>query len=162
NANQTLTLIPVNPLAVNTSYTVTVGAIQDVAGNVQGTPVVTGFTTGTEVDLIAPFVVATDPVNNAVGVGTKAGLKLQFSERGNALSGNGATVQVVRNSDSLVIQPTSLTVSGDGLSATWTGTLAPSTTYRFNYFGGITDLAGNGVPCCPSIGFTTGTGADGQ
>jgi large repetitive protein len=59
NGNQTLTLVPVVPLATNTTYTVTVAAgVQDVSGNALAAPVTTTFTTGTGADLTTPSVVA--------------------------------------------------------------------------------------------------------
>src|SRR5258708_26827749 len=161
NANQTLLLAPVNPLAVNTSYTVNVGAIQDIAGNVQSVPVTTSFSTGTEADLIRPSVTATDPASNAAGVATNAVLRLQFSERVNVLTVNSGTVQVTRTADGVVI-PGTLVAAADGLSASWTGALAGATQYRLNWktHQAILGLAGN-VIVQTSITFTTGAGADG-
>lgn len=155
SGNSIATLTPITPLIANTTYMVRVsGDVADVAGNVMGGAVVTMFTTGSGADLVRPSVSWTDPVNNATGVATNAVVRVQFSERVNPLTVNGGTLQVIRYSDWAVI-PGSIVVSADGLSASWTGTLAPSTFYYLYLSTGVTDLAGNTLNGYGSY-FTTG------
>src|SRR5947209_12344678 len=160
NSNQEVVLTPVNPLASNSTYTITVAGIQDVAGNAMTGPVTTSFTTGTEADLIRPGVTLVDPVNGAAGVETNALIRLQFSERIDPVSVNNGTIQVWPNSTGVPISGTA-TASADRLSASFLASpLFPSTafTVRVNT-SGITDLAGNGINFFQS-GFTTGTASD--
>jgi hypothetical protein len=160
NGNRTLTLTPVNPLSVNTSYTVTIAGVLDLGSNTLIAPVTTSFSTGTEADLIRPSVVLVDPVNNAVGVGTNAVVRVQFSERVNAISVNSGTLQMTRSTDGVFLAPTSITVAADGLSAVWSGPLGASTGYRISWLNnGITDLAGQGINGGSSV-FTTAQGVD--
>jgi len=160
NGNRTLTLTPVNPLSVNTTYTVRVAGVQDLGSNTLIAPVTTSFSTGTEADLIRPSVVVVDPANNAVGVGTNAVVRVQFSERVNAISVNSGTLQMTRSTDGVFLAPTSITVAGDGMSAVWSGPLAASTGYRISWVNnGITDLAGQGINGGSSV-FTTAQGVD--
>jgi hypothetical protein len=64
---------------------------------------------------------------------------------------------VKRYSDG-VVMPGAITVAADGLSASWTGTLAPSTHYYvYLPYGGVQDLAGQGLNNTYYIHFTTGT-----
>jgi hypothetical protein len=160
NNNQEVVLTPVNPLAANTTYTISVAGIQDVAGNSMSGPVVTSFTTGSEADLVRPGVVLVDPTNNATGVETNALVRVQFSERIDPVSVTNGTIQVIVNNTGIAI-PGTVTASADGLSATFvSGGLLPSTSYRVQVnTNGVTDLAGNGINGLTS-NFTTGTGPD--
>src|SRR5260370_4452064 len=58
NGNQRVMLVPVVPLATNTTYTVTVAGVQDVSGDTLAAPETTTFTTGIAADLTPPSVVA--------------------------------------------------------------------------------------------------------
>ncbi|MBZ5508478.1 MAG: Ig-like domain-containing protein [Acidobacteriia bacterium] len=159
NGNRTLTLTPVNPLSVNTVYTVRVAGVQDLGSNTLVAPVTTSFSTGTEADLIRPSVVVVDPVNNAVGVGTNTVVRLQFSERINAITATNSTLQILQNSTGTQI-PVSVSVSADGLTASLTAALSPSTQYQVRWVtNGITDLAGQGINGGSSL-FTTAQGTD--
>src|SRR5579864_7854457 len=160
NNNQEVVLTPVNQLSPNTTYTITLAGIQEVAGNAMSGPVVTSFTTGSEADLIRPSVVLFDPVNNAGGVETNALIRVGFSERIDPVTVTNGTIQVWTNSTGVPIAGTA-TASADGLSATFaSGGLLPSTSYHVQVnTNGITDLAGNGING-NSINFTTGTGSD--
>jgi hypothetical protein len=160
NNNQEVVLTPVNPLAANTTYTISVAGIQDVAGNSMSGPVVTSFTTGSEADLVRPGVVLVDPTSNATGVETNALVRVQFSERIDPVSVTNGTIQVIVNNTGIAI-PGTVTASADGLSATFvSGGLLPSTSYRVQVnTNGVTDLAGNGINGLTS-NFTTGTGPD--
>src|SRR5262249_56483847 len=68
NNNQEVVLTPVNPLAGNTTYTININGIQDVAGNGMAAPIVTTFNTGTETDFRRPSVVLVGPAGKAGGV----------------------------------------------------------------------------------------------
>gem|GEM_PF-1427618 len=158
---QEVVYTPVNPLAANTTYTVTIAGIQDVVGNTMTGSVVTSFATGTEAALIRPSVILVDPANGAGGVETNALIRVQFSERVDPVSVNNGTLQVWPNNTGVPIAGTA-TAAADGLSATFTvaGGLLPGTGYtvRVND-SGITDLAGNGINFFQS-NFTTGQTAD--
>jgi hypothetical protein len=160
NNNTEVVLTPVNPLASNTTYTITVSGIQDVAGNVMSGTVTSSFTTGTEADLLRPNVALVDPANGATAVETNALIRVQFSERIDPVSVNNGTIQVFPSSTGVPIAGTA-TASADGLSATFVSTgLLPSTSYQVRVnTSGVTDLAGNGINFFQSS-FTTGTGSD--
>jgi hypothetical protein len=154
-----LTLTPVNPLSVNTAYTVRVAGVLDLAANALLAPVATSFTTGTEADLIRPSVIAVDPANNAGGVGTNTVVRLQFSERVNAITATNSTIQISQNNNGVQI-PVSVTVSADGRTASLTAGLSPSIQYRVTWLtNGITDVAGLGIIGGSSV-FTTAQGTD--
>jgi hypothetical protein len=161
NNNQEVVLTPLNPLSGNTTYTITVSGIQDVAGNGMTGPVTTSFITGTEADLIRPSVVLADPGNTATGVATNATVRVEFSERIDPVSVNNGTIQVLVANTGQAIAGTA-TAAADGLSATFVaaGGLLAGTNYtvRANN-NGVTDLGGNGILGFSSS-FTTGQGTD--
>src|SRR6185295_17872173 len=86
NGDARAILTPSTPLKAATIYTVTVGAVADLSGNPIAAPVVTQFTTGNSVDLVAPTVTAVTPSNGAQNVALDATVQLTFSERINRLS----------------------------------------------------------------------------
>src|SRR5207245_5162207 len=68
NANRLLTLTPLVPLASNTSYSLNIAAVKDLAGNALASTLSTTFTTGDGPDLTNPSVTQVDPANGATGV----------------------------------------------------------------------------------------------
>ncbi len=143
NGNQTLTLVPVVPLATNTTYTVTVAGVQDVSGNTLAAPVTTTFTTGTGADLTPPSVVTVSPLDGASGVPTNAVVQLQFSKRIDPFTVTAGTLQVRPSSTGIPIAG-SITVSADGLTATFTPSapLASGSSYQILATSGVSDLQG--------------------
>ncbi|HEX4603250.1 MAG TPA: Ig-like domain-containing protein, partial [Candidatus Angelobacter sp.] len=160
NGNSTAIFAPTATLLPNTSYTISVaGSVADFAGNLLANPRSTTFVTGTASDFVRPSVVTVDPGNNAVGVGTNTVVRLQFSERVNALTASNATVQISVNNTGVQLA-VGVTVSGDGQFANLSAALAPSTLYRISWVNnGITDLAGQGINGGSSV-FTTAQGVD--
>jgi len=146
NGNQTLTVIPVVPLSIGTTYTVTVAGVQDVSGNALTAPVVTTFTTGGGADLTAPTVVSVSPLNYATGVPADAVVQLQFSKRIDPLTVTASTFGVYPTNTGIHISG-SITVSADGLTATFSPSapLSGSVTYEVWATSGIVDLEGKSL-----------------
>jgi hypothetical protein len=159
NANTTLTLVPVVPLSANTTYTLTVTGVQDISGNSQASTFTSSFTTGTGADLTPPAVASVLPTNGATGVLRNSVIQLQFSKRVNPISVTTSAFWVALSSAPQVPIPGSITVSTDGLTATFTpsSTLAASTSYTVQAISGITDLEGQILSANFSSNFTTGT-----
>jgi hypothetical protein len=89
------TLTPVTrPLPLNTIFTLTIAeSVADRAGNPMGTPATTTFRTASP-DITAPRVVASDPANNAVGVGLAVPIDVTFSEPVDPVSVTAASFRV--------------------------------------------------------------------
>src|SRR5947209_8783283 len=155
NNNQQVVLTPVNPLASNITYTITVAGIQDVAGNTMTGPVTTSFTTGTEADLIRPGVTLVDPVNGATGVELNARIAVQFSEPMSSVSMVSNPVVVTAAGGAVVSG--SIGISSDHTTMTLfpSSPLAASTSYTVSV-SGVQDVSGN-VALPFSSSFTTGT-----
>ena len=72
---------PTADLVAGTVYTVTVErTIEDLAGNLLGTPVVWNFTTGNQTDVQGPQVLSVLPPDGAVGVPIDSLLEVRFNE----------------------------------------------------------------------------------
>jgi len=157
NANQTLTLVPVVPLNTNATYTVSVSGVQDLSGNALTSPVTTSFTTGTGADLTPATVTAVSPANGAAGVPTNGVMQLQFSKRVDPLTVNTGDFLVFPQATFIPV-PGTISVSADGLTATFTPTapLNPSTGYFIEATGNILDLEGLSAQGI-FTGFITGT-----
>src|SRR5260370_11649539 len=119
NGNQRVMLVPVVPLATNTTYTVTVAGVQDVSGNTLAAPETTTFTTGIAADLTPPSVVSVSPGSNVSGVPANAVVQVQFSKRVDPLTVTSATFYVYPQSTGIPVAGT-VTVTADGLTATFT------------------------------------------
>ena len=150
-----VTFTPVEPLPASTTMKLTIGGVQDVAGNSVTTQSTT-FVTGATADTIAPTVVSYSPANGATNVPTNASVVLQFSEPMNLAS----IVQYycaypyayyyfyysncLYDATLAAAIPAKVSLSADGMSAifTPTNTLTPGDTVNA-YSYGATDLAGN-------------------
>ena len=150
-----VTFTPVEPLPASTTMKLTIGGVQDVAGNSVTTQSTT-FVTGATADTIAPTVVSYSPANGATNVPTNASVVLQFSEPMNLAS----IVQYycaypyayyyfyysncLYDATLAAAIPAKVSLSADGRSAifTPTNTLTPGDTVNA-YSYGATDLAGN-------------------
>src|SRR5947209_12853 len=89
-----LTFTPSSPLAVSTTYTVTVGGFTDLAGNaVQA--FTSSFTTGSSAvaDTTPPTVTAVNPANGATGVAVTSTVVVTFSKTVNPLTVATGTVR---------------------------------------------------------------------
>jgi hypothetical protein len=75
------TFSPSANLTASTLYTATITTIaKDLAGNPLASNYVWTFTTGAALDIIAPTVILTDPINNAIGVAIDKKIVATFSE----------------------------------------------------------------------------------
>ena len=163
NANQTLVLVPIAPLAPNTGYTVSVAGVQDLGGNGLTNPATVGFTTGSGGDLTIGTVTSVSPANNSTSVPTNALIQLQFGKQVDPLTVTASDFFLATTSGTCVNCPApvsgNISVSGDGLSATLTPSapLLSSTNYYVWTTSGITDLEGQPVQIVNS-NFTTGFG----
>ena len=157
NGNQTLTLIPAVALSGNTVYTVTITGVADISGNAMTAPVNTTFTTAAGADFTQPVVTLIDPANGSTGVPTNPVIRVQFNKQ---VAVTSANVELYPTSVGLnIVLPGTLTVSADGLSASFTpaAPLQAGTQYGV-YLTGITDVTGAAVSTTTYSQFTTGTG----
>jgi large repetitive protein len=163
NGNQTLLLIPSVPLPANSLHTLTVAGLADLSGHVMSAPATTTFTTGAGVDFSQPAALVVDPANGLTGVPTNAVIRVRFNKQVSGTSGNILLYPVVTGLN--VIVPGSVTLSSDGLTATFTpgSALQAETQYGVYLTSGITDLVGQTLSGGLGIGtvatFTTGTSA---
>lgn len=141
-------------LLYETEYTATVTiAACDLAGNALALAKVWTFTTGTELDTIAPVVSGTMPLDAAVQVGVGDDITATFSEAMLGSSVNNLTFTVAGSA------AVSGVVSYAGLTATFNpdAALASGTLYTVTITTGATDLAGNGLAGDKVWTFTTET-----
>jgi hypothetical protein len=145
NGQTTVILTPVVPLSAATTYQVSIAGVQDLSGNQLGVAETTTFTTGPGADLIRPQVTQVTPANGATGVALNALPQVQFNKRIDPLTVTSTTFEVFPTGGNPI--PGTITVSADGLSATFTPDvpLNPSTRYFVQATGGITDLAGQAL-----------------
>ncbi|MGB7984257.1 MAG: Ig-like domain-containing protein [Terracidiphilus sp.] len=157
---------PTAPLAVSTTYTVAWGApLADTEGNAV-TPGSFTFTTSSGADTTTNSP-SSDIANGQTNVGTNVAPKMFYAKPINPININTGTVALY-NSDSGKYINGTVTVSPDGMSATFTPSvpLLPNTYYRFWQGGGYFDADGytptntgaylNGW----NTYFTTGSGTD--
>jgi hypothetical protein len=154
--SQTLTVTPAAELLQNTTYTLTVTGVTDLAGNAMTSAVTSTFTTGTDPDFTQPAVSSVLPVNQAVGVLTTTQVQIFFNKQMNALTINTSTFTVSAPGQGQVSG--TIVVSADGTSATFTPTIVlnTSTVYTVQVASSILDLEGVGSSSFQSS-FTTGT-----
>ena len=153
SADTVLTLIPPALLAPNTTYTLTISGVVDLAGNAMATATQT-FTTGPLSVLATPGVIFT-PVANATAVAKTVAPTALFSVPVNPLTVNSGNVYLVNNSNGVGV-PGALSVSADNLTVTFTpsAALAANTQYYFHVVS-VTDEAGNTMNGANTY-FTTG------
>jgi YD repeat-containing protein len=160
DGNKRLTFTPSSALAANTTYlVVTTTQLTDTAGNPLSNPDTSTFTTGTTSDTTQPSVVTVSPANGATGVPTNGLVQAQFSKRIDPLTVTSATFSVSEsNTIPQIAAPGTITVSSDGLTATFTPTvpLASGTSYTIQLASPIADLQGNTLASFGSTTFTTG------
>src|SRR5262249_19686741 len=144
SGNQLLILVPTVPLRGGTLYTVTVAGVMDLSGRAMPAPATTTFTTGPGVDFTATAVSLVDPVTGATGVPTNALVRVRFTK---PAAVTGANLQVYPATTGLnVVVPGTVTLSSDGLVATFTPSSALQAGTQYGVFlTGITDLIGQGL-----------------
>ncbi len=144
DGNRRIRFTPVLPLSPLTEYTLTVGGLRDVAGNVMAAPVVVSFTTEAGADLVNPVVVGISPPEETVDVPVNSRVVVLLSEPVSALTVGDTTVQLDGG-----IGPVgallSLTDNNRLLTLTPTEDLSVSTLYTFR-LEGIRDVSGNVMP----------------
>jgi large repetitive protein len=162
NGNQEVVLTPQEPFPDNTQMTITITAVEDLAGN-QVVGKTTQFTSGAGPATAQPAVVEENPFSGAAGVATNTVVQLETSVAVDPGTVNGNTF-VVRDNVTGQNVAGSYTVSADGrtLSFVANAPLGVSRSHTVIFTNGITDLAGNVVGCAVlcNYSFTTGTLAD--
>jgi hypothetical protein len=152
--NQILTLIPSDALAPNTTYTVSVSGVEDMAQNPMPAAFTSTFKTASGADLSIPSAVSLTPANHATNVSTTTTITVVFSKAMDALSITSGTFTLLSNNTAI---PGAVTASGDGVNAVFTpnSALQPNTTYTVQLSSGITDLEGQALIALTTT-FTTG------
>ncbi len=152
-------LTPNALLLPNTTYTISVTGVQDLAGHTQSGTYTSSFTTGPTIDLVTGSVTAIDPPYNQTGVGTNTLIRVHFSTRINPISLQFDPFSLTANNTGRYL-PISLTaISADRLSATFTpgAPLLPNSPYYFT-LSTLYDVTGNAI-YGTSTYFITGSGA---
>ena len=160
NGNQTITLIPVLPLAGGAQYTINIAGVQDLSGNIIPAPASSTFTTGSSADLVAPMESSTTPTSYATGVSTNTTVQVQFSKAIDPLTVTPATFYMYPYSTYLLV-PGTISISTDCRTATFTPSepLDSETFYFVELTTGITDLEGQSLSGSTRFYFTTAQGS---
>lgn len=137
--------------------TITTGA-KDLAGNPIAANYVWNFTTGTALDITAPTVISTEPVDLATNVLLNKIVTAKFSESMDPATINSATFTLMQGATTI---PGAISYSGITASYDPTSNLSSGTTYTATIKIGAEDLAGNSIVSDYVWSFTTGT-ASGQ
>jgi hypothetical protein len=152
------TFSPSTNLVANTLYTATITmAAKDLAGNTLAADYTWSFTTGSALDAVAPRVIATDPLNNAVDVPFDKKITATFSEAMDPLTINTATY-TLKNGNVAVTG--TVTYAGNTATFNPSASLSPSTKYTATITTGTKDLAGNALAANYTWSFTTDVPAD--
>ncbi|MCK5416049.1 carboxypeptidase regulatory-like domain-containing protein [Candidatus Parcubacteria bacterium] len=121
------------------------------------------FDVGSNVDVDAPTILGTWPINNETGVPVNPGaLNIQFSESLDPSTVNSNTITLKRGS-SLVTSNVNYDSNSQSVSLTPSTVLATGVDYTLTVIGsstGITDLSGNTMPASVLVVFTTSSSGD--
>jgi hypothetical protein len=146
---------PLAGLASSTLYTATITtAATDLAGNPLASDYVWTFTTGIAVDVIAPTVTSTVPIDLATGVAISSNITATFSEAMDPLTLTNLTVTL---SEGVNPVAGAVTYSGNTVNFNPTLDLASNTFYTATITTGATDLGGNPLASDYIWDFTTVT-----
>ena len=151
------TFTPAASLVAGKIYTATIttGA-KDIAGNAMTSKYLFNFTTtgGTVVDLTAPTISLTDPLNNATAVAVTKAVAVTFSEAMNPLTINASTFTLTQGTTVVAG-----IVSYAGTKATFTpsASLVAGKIYTVTITTGASDVAGNLLKSNYLLNFTTAT-----
>ncbi len=150
---------PAVDLEPATVYTATISTVAaDLAGNPLASDHVWSFTTGAALDIIAPTVMSTVPVDEATAVAIGSNLTATFSE---AMDPSTITNVNFTLADDLAADvPGSVTYSGVTAVFNPAADLAPDTTYTATISTVAADLAGNPLASDFAWSFTTGVAPD--
>lgn len=112
NNNMEVLIVPHNPFADNTMFSLTVDRVEDGAGNLV-TPQTTLFTTGVGPDTVRPTVVRTNPFNGAEDVPVNLAITFEINEPIDSLTVNSNSFLVRENVEFQTV-PGSFSVSSNG------------------------------------------------
>ncbi|MFA4985027.1 MAG: Ig-like domain-containing protein, partial [Candidatus Brocadiia bacterium] len=150
----TATFTPTNLLAVSTLYTATISSgAKDVAGNALESNYVWTFTSGLLLDVVAPTVFSTLPLDTATDVAVNSTVTSTFDEAMAPLTITTATFLLTGPGTTTVLG--AVTYVGDVATFAPTSALAPATEYTATITTGAEDLAGNALGTVYVWTFTT-------
>jgi hypothetical protein len=154
--NRALTVAAGAPLLPNTTYTLRIAAVRDIAGNSMAGEVVVTFTTAGTFDLTPPGVVSLLPENGSTDVPAGSAVEIAFDEPMNPLTLLGGTMVLRVTNTGASVQAT-ITPSADHRTFRLTpaAPLDPGTQYTCAVTFGIADRAGNPLNVAASTTFTT-------
>jgi hypothetical protein len=156
NNGQTVSFVPAAPLAAGDSFSASICAITDLAGNFLANCTGVGFTAGFATDTLGPQVIGVSPPNALTGVPTNAQVVITFNEPIDALT----TGQVTLSRNGVPVAVTqSFTNANQMLILTPVVPLNPSAGYTVSITG-VKDVAGQVMSAPQTTAFTTRTGAD--
>lgn len=154
-AGLTATFTPTAVLAANTVYTATLTkAAKDLAGNALASDSVWSFTTGLAVDITAPVVSSTIPLQSATDIALGGNIAAIFSEPMASASISTSSFTLKQGTTAVVG-----TVTYVGVTATFNpgAALSANLPYTATITTGARDLAGNALASAVSWTFTTGS-----
>jgi hypothetical protein len=146
NANQTVLLTPVTPLAPTTSYSVSISGVESLA-DVQMTGASSvSFTTGLSPDLLAPAVTNITPADGSTNISVTTVIQIKFSEAMDPL-GFSIPGSVLLTTGGQNVSGT-VSLSADGTLAMFqpTAPLSSGTSYTVSLSTDLHDVAGNQLP----------------
>ena len=139
----TAVFTPTGNLAPSTTYTATVtSGSKDLSGNALAADYVWSFATGAAQDLTAPRVIATDPLDNAVGVALDKTLTATFGEMMDPTTITSYSFTLRQGGTTI---PGTVTYSGTVATFNPTVDLLPNTVYTARVTTDAEDLAGNAL-----------------
>lgn len=154
-ANETAVFTPTINLEVSTLYTATISSgAKDLVGTSLAADYSFSFTTGIQADIIAPRIVSTDPLNNAIDVALNKAIAVTFDENMNSATFTATSFTLVQGTNP---------ISGSIEYANKTARFIPDTildaglTYTATVTTDVTDLAGNPLEVSKTWTFITGT-----
>ena len=158
NTNREVTIVPHEPLQANTTYSMTVDGVTDLAGN----PVTvsnTSFMTGAGLDTAPPVLLLTDPIANQTGVSPNVVIETTYSESLDPLTVSADEISL-RDLVTNTLVPGVTTLSADGMHIRFVpnDSLLANRRYRVA-IGAVQDMVGNNRSGT-SWNFTTGLGDD--
>ena len=162
-AGVTAVFKPAGNLPINTLFTATITTVaRDLAGNAMEADKVWRFTTGAGPDNSLPLVLATSPVDAAIGVATNSAVSATFSEQMNPLTVSTATFKLTGGTTP---GPLNANVTYSGVTAVLkpASNLEINTLYTATITGGangVKDLKGNALAVDRVWTFRTGAAPD--
>ncbi len=152
-----VTFSPSVPLTSNTTYTVQVNGVRDVAGNLMTTPFTSTFTTSAAVDNTPPTITLVDPENQSTGVPTNAHYTVQFSKAIDPGTLSSSTFTIFDQTTQANISGT-IQIDASLMTASFIPDqpLPVGRSFTVNFTTGIKDTAGNALAASSTDYFSTG------